>query len=411
MKKLALPLGLILILMMACNLPIFSVPSPTSQPVLPTDMQAATSEIPSTMIPVEDSPTPIFDVALPIRGFAVFLDNGQVSFHNADGSMISTLNTPSFIYGYRQNIHIAGDMPEGAGSTPLIYTGEQTSSLLIQNVQGVETPFMKFDNFFALVGAPARPIIAYTLIKNFDGQVFVGTPDTLPGAAPVLDLNDPSGYAIKPLSLIANDMTPTTMWYSFIPYGIGGDIVFEPRRELWRMDLATGVTTQILNSEQQPVGLSTDVNLIAYTALGGDPGPLNIFNLISGSTLPIPLLPSSDRGAGDAVFSPDNNLVAWKEGSGFQMADVPNFHATLRIARLADGSVIREITDDSFNAYVSFAPVGWLQPVGWLDDQSLLLEVRGMDWGTASTAVIKVDVNTGDIVNLAGGEFLGLLYP
>jgi hypothetical protein len=275
---------------------------------------------------------------------------------------------------------------------------------------------MKFDNFFALDGAPALPVIAYTLIKSFDGngldsQVFVGTPDTLPTAAPILDYNDPTGYAIKPLSLMADGTTPVSMWYSFIPYGIGGDIVFEPRRELWRLDIASGATTQILNTDQQPVGLSTDANLIAYTSLSQYTGPLNIVNLSSGNTLSIQLLPSSDRGAGDAVFSPDNSLVAWKEGSGFQMAEVPNFHATIRVARVADGGVIREITDDSFNAYVPFAPVGWVQPVAWLDDHTLLLEVRGIDWGANSTAIVKVDVNTGEIANLAPGAFVGLLYP
>ena len=105
----------------------------------------------------------------------------------------------------------------------------------------------------------------------------------------------------------------------------------------------------IENERFQPLGLSPDLNWVAYAGadsgfVNGEIPRLTLYNLYTTVGINIPINPASDRGAGYAVFSPDNQFVAWMEGAGWLMAEVPDFHSKVVIADI-NGNIIAEVRD------------------------------------------------------------------
>ncbi len=60
----------------------------------------------------------------------------------------------------------------------------------------------------------------------------------------------------KVIAVDAYNEQPVGVWYSKRPWGIGGDIVFDPRRTLSYLDLQTGVNSQYLGAEANPSAVS-----------------------------------------------------------------------------------------------------------------------------------------------------------
>jgi hypothetical protein len=197
------------------------------------------------------------------------------------------------------------------------------------------------------------------------------------------------------------------VYYTTIPYGIGGDIVFEPRQNLKYLDLASYQGSEVLDIGTSPSGFSPDLTWLAFTALHS--GPMRLAPLANlGAAITLPLLPDSDRGAGDAVFSPDNQYIAWKEGSGWMMSETPNFHATIRIVTTS-GAITAQISDADIAALIGNPSNVWVQPVGWLDNTTLLLEARGDEWNEAS--LLRVNPDGSGLAYLVPGGFMGFVYP
>ncbi len=227
------------------------------------------------------------------------------------------------------------------------------------------------------------------------------------GVPPVLTEFEPRGYAIFPVSVICGEGQPGGVWYAHIPYGIGGDIVFPPYSGLFRLDAGQPSAALVLDEYQRFSGISDDQSLVAYSHRD-DLAKLLILDVKKNTQVGIPLLPGSDRGAGYAVFSPDNSQVAWMEGSGFQMSDTPNFHSVIRVAPTsADVQLDKQKTDIEFGAAVGL-PSLWIKPVAWLDNSNLLVEGRGDNW--ADAYVLKLNTESGAITLFAKGVYLGKYY-
>jgi hypothetical protein len=199
-----------------------------------------------------------------------------------------------------------------------------------------------------------------------------------------------------------------------MPHGIGGDIVYPPHMGLNYVDMTAGNSdTLFLTSDFNPVGLSPDLTWIAYMPAdsgfvqGGNVN-LTFYNLYTTVMIEVPLRSSSDRGAGYAVFSPDNQYVAWMESSGTQMAEVPTFHSKVMVADIS-GNIILELDDNVIASYTGTPNATWAQPVGWLDGEYLLVQVRGENWLDVSLMRVRFDAS--DIAFLAPGEFAGFFYP
>jgi hypothetical protein len=130
---------------------------------------------------------------------------------------------------------------------------------------------------------------------------------------------------------------------------------------------------------------------------------MNMNTGVSYSFAPWPL---NDRGSGDAFFSPDSLHVAWMEASGYRMDEPITFQTDVRIGT-TDGVALAQFLDDAFDVEAGF-PVLSAAPVGWLDNDSILIQVGGVDW--TQNAILRLDMD-GTITFLASGYFITLTYP
>jgi len=335
---------------------------------------------------------------------------GSVILYDRNAQGISQFAAPDF-FGDRSGFsHLVGSTSAELAQYELVYFSFADSSIMVTNLEGTRT-LLDVENFFTMTGIPGDPFMAFTTLEYAESGLrsllTVGEMNDLPTAAVALTVLDTDGFAVRPLAIEENNHEPVGFYYTSVPYGIGGDIVFEPRRALQYFDLTTFQTRQVLGIGTSPSGLSPDLTWLAYTS--EDVSPLILAQFSSrGTPLTIPLLDGSDRGAGAAVFSPDNRYVAWKEGSGWSMSETPNFHATIRIAT-TNGEITAEIPDTLLAELVGGITYPWIEPVGWLDGETLLIGLRGDNWEDAY--LLRVNPVGSDLALLVTGSFVSFIYP
>jgi hypothetical protein len=284
------------------------------------------------------------------------------------------------------------------------------------NAGGEITNLVQDQNLSYMVGAPGSTAFVYT-IAQWNGEALVSylKARTVAGGGASYDMErtDPQSYAVQPLAVQASDSEPHGVWFSLMPYGIGGDIVFAPRRSLYYLDIQAGGTENLyLSEDYNPQGMSPDLTWVAYIPLQANfeegTTPLTLYNLYSTQRVEIPLRPGSNRGAGNAVFSPDNQYVAWMEGSGWMMAETPNFHSRVLIADI-NGNILADLPDSAVAAVTGTPQATWVQPVGWLDAETVIVEVRGDNWNKPTLVSVRFDGSNMNV--LTNGVFSGFIYP
>jgi len=392
MKRLIPSLLVLLLAVLACSLPGLPVEIPPA-----TEPEAT----PATAEPVAP---PVEPPALIPSGFISAPDTSTILFHNPDGVITGSLAIGE---SGSQSVHVAGGT--SGGIPPVIYFSWSGTGQVIQNIGGVENVLVDGVEFFRLGGAEASPWFAYTTVSYVDTglltRMYIGTPATIASAAPVVDFVAEDYQALKPLALRMMGGEPTGVWYTGCMYGIGGDLVFDPCNRLTFLDLGTGVSTEVIGDGFNPSKLSPDRTWVAYAQHGGGM-PLVILNLETGENHTFPAWAENDRGSGDGIFTPDSSLVAWMEGSGYRMDDPITFHSLLRIGTTG-GALVADFQAADFNAVAGFE-VMWASPVGWLDNDSLLIQIGGLDWH--NDAIIRLDL-PGSLFLVSNGNFIDLTYP
>ncbi len=394
-----------LVFTFACSLfsglPMEPVPITTEPPVQESVDNAPTAPPPSSA----NLPTGV-----------VTEKDDVLTLYDRDGYTLTQLPLQGLSYPDKSNLHIAGAVPLGGTNLPLVYFSfEQNNSLLFNNY-GQVTTLLSVPYFSGLVGAIGKPVIAYStaefLGESLVGNLYVGTMQSLPAGEPVLSDNDPQGWSIVALAVDVEGDQVIGVWYSKHPWGIGGDIVFDPRRTLSYLELQSGVAYQYLGAEANPSALSADREWVAYTndtSVGAGVGAMAIRNFFTGENISYPLLNAVDqRGAGEASFSPNNQYLAWMEANGWQMAETPNFHSVVRVGNL-NGNVIADFADTAFVGVSGLSSVQRVEPVGWFDDNTLVVMARGEYWNDA--VMIAVDIPSQTTRLLAQGVFIGFTYP
>jgi hypothetical protein len=178
---------------------------------------------------------------------------------------------------------------------------------------------------------------------------------------------------------------------------------------LFVLDIASGQENTILGNDVSPWAVSEDRNWVAYSAAATQTNSMCEKNLDSGSEICFPALPASEpRGVGNAFFSQDAHYIAWMEGDGWQMAEVPNFKSTVRVGQ-NDGTIIADLPSNTFESAAGLGPVYRADPAAWLDNQTLIVQVRGEEWN--QVVLLRYNVLSGESTYLASGKFVGLLYP
>jgi hypothetical protein len=90
------------------------------------------------------------------------------------------------------------------------------------------------------------------------------------------------------------------------------------------------------------------------------------------------------------------------------MAEVPNFRSVVRVGNL-NGNVIAEFADTALLDISGLSTVQRVEPVGWFDDNTLVVMARGEYWDDA--VLIAVDIPSQSAQLLAQGVFVGFTYP
>jgi hypothetical protein len=369
-----------------------------------------TSSSPSTL-----PPTASITTNLP-AGVAV--DTGEgLTFYDPSGVQLFKMPFPLNQFAGPNDVQIAGKYVKGAAGVPLIYhIIDKGEFLKLEDTSGSSTVLVNATAFVNIAGAPGLPIFSYsaadyqTMGKSY---IFVGTLASHP-ATPVLTREpSPDGFVLAPLAIKVENFQPVGIWYTTTPFGIGGDIVFVDQSGLYYLDLATSTSKELMKNDHNIAGFSSDRNWVATTTAGSgvEPtlSPLALYNLQNGTNVSIPLLAGQNqRGAGDAVFSTADQYVAWAEGTGSQMGPTGNYQATVRVARI-DGGVIANLSFEDLTTASGIADLNWSEPVGWLDDRSVLILVHSGP--NLDATLLKLDVTTSKITVFAPGSFVGFIYP
>ncbi len=406
MKQLFFALSGLVLAALACSLPGVSAP-PVDVPA-PPPTETNVVPLPATETPPAPTSIPAAPGGFLPSGFAATDGDSSIFFYGPDGSLTNTLVVGKGNYFNRFAVHVAGGT--SAGMPPVNYfLWRDSESLIFENRSGVETRLMSQPDFFRMAGAPASPYFAYSTATYSDAglitRLYLGTSASIASAAPVLDLVDSNGLALKPLAFRMEGGAPTGIYYTACMFGIGGDIVFDPCMRLALLDLATGLSTEILSADFNPASISPDGVWVGYAGSGGGQ-PVRFLNLVTGESNSFPALASNDRGSGDVVFSPDSRYLAWMEASGYRMDEPITFQTSLRIGTTA-GADVALYEGEIFGKATGF-PVGLASPVGWLDNDSLLVQAVSVDG--LLTALVRLDMD-GNLTYLASGYFLALTYP
>jgi hypothetical protein len=392
-------------LSLACNL----LSAPSATPATAEVTVQVEPDVPPTTEPTQPVPA---SSNLPV-GLATVKDQ-TISFYDLNGMQVTQVELPQSTFPQRGRIHIAGTMPAGGGTVPLLYFSlDNGESLHFRDGNGQIFALLNGTSFLGLTGLPGQPIVAFSQLEYLDtalhSKLFAGSIQTLPSAAPVDVIEDPESWAIKPILLEAENGTPTQIWYTRIAYGIGGDIVYEPRKGLFAFELASGQTNTVLDNTLSPWAISVDKNWFAYSINDTQSNSMCIKNIQTGADVCYPALPASEpRGAGNAFFSPDGSYLAWMEGDGRQMAETPDFKSTVRVGQM-DGTVVADLPMKNFKNAVGIGSISRAEPVEWLDNQTVIVQVRGQEWSRA--ALLRYNVASQETSYLASGEFIGLVYP
>ena len=409
----------ILLANLACTIPQISSAVPTPTETIPPTATLLPTETPAAQVPTESPPTSTPEpTTLPYQPAGYYVapsGGGNILVYDLNNQVITQLSAPGLYGDNPSYAHLSGRLSNGPQDFSLVYFTWESSSLSVSNQSGV-TPLLDFQNFYMLAGIPAQPYVAFVNLDYSEtgliSYLTVGDVSGLPSAPVAMTVADSESYAVRPLALADAEGQPLGVYYTSVPYGIGGDIVFEPRRSLSYLELASYRPNEVLGVGLSPAGLSPDLTWVAYTALTNGPvtaSPLTIAPIANlANPVSIPLLPESDRGAGAAVFSPDNQYIAWKEGSGWMMSETPNFHATIRIATTS-GTITAQIPDSALSALIGNPASIWVEPVGWLDNGTLLIEARGDEWEQAT--LLRVNPDGSGLAILVPGGFMGFIYP
>lgn len=400
---------------LACNIQLTNTPAPSAPP------PAADTNTPAAAVPTSVDTQAVVPSQVPTQSTGstlpsgILVDTGDkygITLFNAAGQSITELKASNSSGFYTGEALMAGPVA-GQILTPLVYLAWNGSRQVVSNVNDTLTVIRQSNDLYQIKSADGQNVIVFVEVSwpsggsGLDNKVYFGSVESLTGVStPSFTTNDPDMLAIAPMAVKAVNGQIQGFFYSRMAYGIGGDIVFAPQRGLYFYNAVSATTTQVLSNDRTPVGISPDMTWAASTAYSNYTD-LQLHNLDANTSLPLPIESTSDRGAGNLVFSPDNHYIAWMEASGFRMSDTPNFKSLVKIGDNS-GQVLFNIPDTAFSSVVG-ATAQFTDPVGFLDNANFLVQVLTADMN--KSYVVKVNVQTGTITSFCSGIFLGFYYP
>jgi hypothetical protein len=302
----------------------------------------------------------------------------------------------------------------GSSAQILIFQGRRI-------IQEIETT-----QIGALAAAPGQAVLAYTGIQSQGFQIqthlFFDKIDRFP--TQTRQTAEIDGGLPVPIGVYAHGGQPLGLWITRQPYGIG-DLDVVSNAGLTYTNAALTQSRTVLPGTTPLLGLSPDFSRVAYptNTASGDPA-VTVLNLATRKAAQFDPLPWPERQAFLATqktianqspsggqFSPNNRYFAWVDTFTYATAEGAGWrpHTRLRLADLSNaplggsGLTTRRLPDSDFAKAAGFSP-DRLTPLGWLDNQTLLLQVQ--DSASGQHALLLYHANANSISFYSQGEFM-----
>jgi len=387
-----------------------NVESPTVRPVLDDNAAPATPKFVQAPMPIRPS-----GVSLP---YAVLVDTGDgrgITAYDRSGLALGEWQTSSMT----SQVHAAGEMADGIASVPLVFwSGDVDEPGILRlsvNIGGTITPLAAVSDpvmFTGMIGLPASPVVAYSILEYDDdgalirSKVYLGDYRSLTPASPALLIESRGSEYITPLAIRADEQKPVGIWFTYHLMGIGGTPgLYTNNYGLYYLDIASNTVYELLSRDKTLNDLSANQAYAAWTQ--SNSGDMHLTDLNRGQAMSFPMLPTSERGAGFGVVSPSGGYAAWAEGTNLELGETPEI--TVRVGTY-EGNILGEYPHANFAKTSELGMETNIRLAGWLSDETLLVSVEQVGKEGAS-AIVAVNVNTGDVTQFARGEFKGFAYP
>lgn len=212
-----------------------------------------------------------------------------------------------------------------------------------------------------------------------------------------------SAQTAAPIQLVAElwSADGKSLYFSKEPVGIGGYILFSGASNLYKIDLATKEVTEIIPqaASSQPQicldAISGDYRLIADHC---SQGVITIRDLESGTAVTVtpPADFSGYQVMGSARFSPAGDRVAFALAKN----NPDDEQGWVALCASRGGAAIIILTSD---------PGMYYNVLGWLDDQTLLVQSYSVGNPNGSNQVLAVSTDGSTITKIADGTFLTVI--
>jgi len=307
-------------------------------------------------------------------------EEDALTYVDASGQIVGDISTPGIVAAEIDDAALGGRVVSGETFTELVYRAWTPEQALMVNINGKISTLRSSNTFLALAASPDGALAFAEVRMTSDnyphGYLYAGTIETIANTGSFYDLVDAPNYmVITPVAVESTAGEPQGVFYTKAAWGIGG-----PDMSM------SGYVDYDLNGNRS----------------------MTVRSIQNGTDINFPLDPKSDRGAGFAVFSPDNGHTAWLEAAGSMISDPYDFQPFVRIGEISSGEVVHVIDDAMARDALNAPLVTFMRPAGWLTNDTLLVEVRGENWSDAS--LLSYNISTGDLSVFTSGSFVGFAY-
>ncbi len=351
---------------------------------------------------------------------AAFTLSQAVEFRRPDGMVMGLIGLPAATFRGPRSLHFGGPATQlEAGTLPIFYYSADQGQESIRLRQGADDVLWNpAPGFLGMVGAPGKPVIAYSLMwtagNTLTSGLFLGTPD-MPPEAPALVQPADQGRVMLPVALDMPGDFPQGIWFTTVPTAVGG-AAYPPQRGLFYYHLATQQVTTILEPtttwdtgesyDNFFLGLSPDHTWLALHSRGPNvrPGTLIWKPLAQPDAARslAPDLPVDDLFVGPVSFSPDGARLLWSLAIPQSSGD---FQYLVQAATV-DGTMLLSQVPSALSPFGD--DVRYALPMAWTDAGHFVLEahlangLQRLLWSDASGQYLSA---------MGDGQFAGLLWP
>ncbi len=399
----------------------FPASQATAMPAQAT--QAVTPIPPATQILAFESAWVIPQAVTVPAGVLVDPRNGAgdltrgILFYLPDGLSLGEILAPN-----GSKFHAAGRY-QGSLEIPLVFLSfdleSQANSLSVNhggtasNPGGAVSNLLTFEDksmLAGLAGVPGDELLFLTDFQPVEANLRtcfrLGKVDEIAGASPVMVMESSDSRYWQPVAIQVEEGSPSGLWFTRMPWGIGGVCAFEPTEGLYYLRLESNTVHQVISAEHQFASLSPDQTHVAYTRVDDGKPRLFIQDLAGDEPILFSSSSKSERSSGNGMFSPSNRYVAWREAQGCQQET--GFQQWIEVASL-DGQRMAEFSDSQIFKAAQIENGSFIDLLGWLDEDTILVEVTESTKPHAST-LVKINVRSGESSYFAGGFFAGWFY-